>query len=454
MIALTLYAFFGYAAAVFLIVKIPWLKKFFPKPANALESKYQPEGAEPKVSLIISMYKETRETVQKKIENTLALNYPADKLEVIFAAAFSPEPEMINELNSFLICEPVETGMAGREEEMLADAFRALHDGNLPEGWDSLKADGMPNPLFAEQLFEYEQKFERFKGITFRMTKDVERKGKIHQVNRTVQQATGDIIVFTDADTKLNSDAIKNLTRHFSDSQVGCVAGEKRIRKSEGSSSGEGEGLYWKYESFLKKLDSELYTTVGAAGELFAVRRELLEQEIPSNAIIEDFVLSLRIAGSGYRVIYEPDAFAEEAPTAGIGAEYKRKRRITAGGFQAIWWLRELLNPFKFRVLSFQFISHRVLRWAVIPFLLPFILAVNIALMDNHFIYQSVLAMQIMFYSFAAVGLLLELNKKKIRLFTLPFFFAMMNFSAYAGLVRLLNGKQSVLWEKAERTAV
>ena len=164
------------------------------------------------------------------------------------------------------------------------------------------------------------------------------------------------------------------------DPNVGAVAGEKRI-STEGSeaAAGAGEGLYWKYESFLKKLDTQLYSVVGAAGELFAVRTKLFG-EVEKDTLLDDFMVSLRIAADGYRVIYEPDAYASERPSFSIQDEMKRKIRIASGGFQSITRLGFLWNIFKYGLLSFQYVSHRAMRWAVAPFCLPLIFLLNLAL--------------------------------------------------------------------------
>ena len=187
------------------------------------------------------------------------------------------------------------------------------------------------------------------------------RKGKIHAVNRVMKAVDTTIIVFSDANTLLNKQALRNIVRHYQDPTVGGVAGEKRIfKKEEDNASGAGEGIYWKYESFLKKKDAEVYSIVGAAGELFSVRTKLY-QEPAENIIIEDFYLSMKIAASGYRFMYEPEAYAIETASANVDEEWKRKVRICAGGFQAMAKLAHVMNPFRYGILSFQYISHRVL---------------------------------------------------------------------------------------------
>jgi len=277
-----------------------------------------------------------------------------------------------------------------------------------------------------------------------------ERKGKIHAFNRAMAEVKSDIVISSDANTELNKEAIKNIIRHYNDPKVGCVAGEKRVLQSDKDNATSGEGIYWKYESFLKKYDYQLYTVVGAAGELFSIRTELFE-DVDPNTLIEDFYLSLKICKKGYRTAYEPDAYAMETSSENVKEESKRKVRIAAGGFQAIWRLRALLNIFKYGWLSFQFVSHRVLRWAVTPFLLPIILILNFLLIDHSFFYFLLFVGQILFYTAAFAGNYFQKRQIKIKALFIPFYFTFMNVSVYQGLIRYLKGNQSVLWERAAR---
>lgn len=282
------------------------------------------------------------------------------------------------------------------------------------------------------------------------------RKGKIAAVNRVMKQVKTPITVFCDANTYLNAEAIQNIVRHFADPRVGCVAGEKRIfKKKNDSASGAGEGIYWKYESYLKRMDSELQNIVGAAGELFAVRTELFEF-VPSSTIIEDFVLSLSITEKGYLAKYEPNAYAQESASENIAEELKRKIRICAGGFQAMWILRGLLNPFKHGLLTFQYVSHRVLRWAVVPFLLLAIIPLNIYLVlaNGHLLYKLLLLGQIVFYITSLLGWYLKNRKIEVKVLFVPYYFFIMNYAAYMGFFRYIKGSQSAVWERAKRSAV
>jgi biofilm PGA synthesis N-glycosyltransferase PgaC len=278
------------------------------------------------------------------------------------------------------------------------------------------------------------------------------RKGKIAAVHRAMETVNTEVIVFTDANTFLNVDALINICRHYGDTKVGAVAGEKRVY-SAGANATAGEGFYWKYESKLKAWDSELYSVVGAAGELFSIRTRLYQPVAP-DTILDDFMISLIIAQKGYRVIYEPAAFATETASQNVTEELKRKIRIAAGGIQSIVRLRALLNPIPYPVLTFQYVSHRVLRWTVVPFLMILALLINLYIVFTGSIdltYQLLLLAQIGFYLLAVSGWIMEERHIKIKVFFIPYYFCMMNYAVIMGIGRYLWGKQSAIWEKAKR---
>ncbi|MGL1889136.1 MAG: glycosyltransferase family 2 protein [Reichenbachiella sp.] len=290
---------------------------------------------------------------------------------------------------------------------------------------------------------------KRFENV--RLFHQDERMGKINAVNRVMPLVKTPVVVYSDANTILNQESLKNITRHYKDENVGCVSGEKRVRQ-EGSdeASSAGEGMYWKYESFLKKFDYHLYSVVGAAGELFSIRTSLFE-EINRDTLIEDFFLSLSIAQKGYKIAYEPEAYALENSSDSVKEESKRKIRIAAGGHQAISRLLPLLNIFKYGWLSFQYISHRVLRWTVTPLALLVALVSNILLFNTHVIYQALLIAQIGFYALSYLGYVFQKRKIKVKALFVPFYFTFMNVSVFQGFVRFIRGKQSVVWERAGR---
>ena len=289
-------------------------------------------------------------------------------------------------------------------------------------------------------------------GVQFRHFHKPARNGKIAAVERIMPEITTPISIFTDANTMLNKKAVKNMVQCFADPKVGVVAGEKRISSGEKGAAAEvGEGIYWKYESFLKNMDYEFYSVIGAAGELFAIRTQLYEP-IPKDSIIEDFYMTMTIASRGYRIAYTPNAYAMESGSASVKEELKRKIRISAGGFQSVFRLARLMNPFKYGKLSFQFLSRRVFRWVFVPIALPIILITNILLaMSGGFLYKALLVAQLAFYLFAFIGFLLEKRKIRFKLLFVPYYFCVIHYAVYRGFARFLKGNQSVLWERAKR---
>ncbi|AQG82540.1 glycosyltransferase family 2 protein [Spirosoma montaniterrae] len=287
-----------------------------------------------------------------------------------------------------------------------------------------------------------------------------QRMGKVAAMNKAMRYVQTPITVFTDANTQLNKEAISRLVNWFSDEEVGAVTGEKRISvHSAEAAAGSGEGLYWRYESFLKRLDAQLHTIVGAAGELFAVRTNLYEP-VETDTLLDDFMISLRIAGRGYRVAYAPDAYALERPSHSVSEEMKRKIRIATGGFQSIWRLGHLLNIFQYGWLSFQYVSHRVLRWAVTPFCLPLLLLLNLFMLTQPGplnglpmpgFWWALFGLQTIFYLTAYVGYLLESRQTRWKLTFVPFYFVFMNWCVLLGFARFRQGNLSGMWVKAQR---
>lgn len=293
-----------------------------------------------------------------------------------------------------------------------------------------------------------------------------ERKGKIAAFHRAMllygtwpdYPPDQHIIISTDANTLLNQDALLHIVNNFNNPAVGAVAGEKRIRMEEkNAASAAGEGLYWRYESQLKRWDSELYSVVGAAGELFAFRSSVYEA-VPHDTLVEDFYLTMRIAMHGHRVVYEPRAYAVETSSSSVSEEMKRKVRIAAGSLQVIPRLLPVLNPFRYGVFSFQYISHKVLRWTLAPLFLPLIFWANSILVfgsENQgagaTFFQFAWISQVLFYLFAVLGYIFERRQMKVKIFFVPYYFCLMNYAMYAGLFRLMRGRQSVLWEKSQR---
>ena len=267
-----------------------------------------------------------------------------------------------------------------------------------------------------------------------------ERRGKSAALKHGIKEVSTEIVMMTDANTMLNPGAVREIVRLMQTPKVGCVSGEKKVMaKSDSDKAAQGEGLYWKYESTLKRLDSELYSAMGAAGELCVIRRQLMT-DIPDDTLLDDFVISMEIVRMGYKIAYTSKAFAMEYGSADLHEESKRKRRIAAGGLQSSWRLRSLMNPLRHPVVAFQFVSHRVLRWTITPVCLFALIPLNtiLVLSGEGIIYTIIWILQILFYASALAGM--KISK----------YFVFMNLNVFRGMAYLLNNTSGT-WEKAKR---
>ena len=378
------YTYIGYGILLYIIIR---LKRFFAgKPCEAV----LPGDEElPTMTLMICAYNE-EDVVKEKMENTLALDYPKDKLRIMW----------------------VTDGSNDHTNELLA-AYPGV-------------------------------------DIVF----SPERRGKTAALKHGLRELKTRYVAFTDANTMINAGALREIARLFSDPTVGCVSGEKRVAaRKEGEMAAEGEGIYWRYESTLKRWDSELYSAMGAAGELYAIDPKLC-REVPDEALLDDFMMSMYVVQAGKRIAYTAEAYAMEYGSANIYEESKRKRRIAAGGLQSIWWLRSMLNPFKQPLVTFQYVSHRVLRWSITPIAMVLLLLVNIALvaMGAGTFYTVILILQVFFYLMALAGWFLNRYGYKNKLLYTAYYFVFMNFNVFRGMAYLRSHGKSGAWEKAKRS--
>jgi cellulose synthase/poly-beta-1,6-N-acetylglucosamine synthase-like glycosyltransferase len=380
-IFLVCYSYVGYGILLYIVIKI---RRYFVKIQHiGDDTPFTPE-----VTFMVAAYNEAA-FIKEKILNTLSLNYPEDKMHIIFVT-----------------------------------------DGSSDETNNIIRS---------------------YPRIT--LLYEPERKGKTMAVNRAMKHVKTPFVVFSDANTLLNKDVALCLMRHFKNENTGAVAGEKKILVADqAEAEGAGEGMYWKYESLLKKWDAELYSVMGAAGELFAVRTALYE-DIPADTILDDFMISFGINKKGYRVAYAPDAYAQETPSASLEDEYKRKVRIAAGGFQSMSRLLDLLNFFRYPKITWQYVSHRVSRWTAAPLCLLLALLTNIILcaVGGPFVYWLFLVAQVGFYGMALAGYVLAKRQVKSKLFYIPFYFVFMNVAVYQGFGRFLRKKQSAVWDRSQR---
>ena len=378
------YTYLGYGILLYIIIRLRRL--FKGKPQKTV----MPQDDElPTMTLMICAYNE-EDVVAEKMENTLAIDYPKDKLRIMW----------------------VTDGSNDHTNELLSA---------YPE------VDIVFSP---------------------------ERRGKTAALKHGLRELQTRYVAFTDANTMINTDALREIARLFRDPTVGCVSGEKRVAaRKAGEMAAEGEGLYWKYESTLKRWDSELYSAMGAAGELYAIDPDLC-REVPDEALLDDFMMSMYVVQAGKRIAYTADAYAMEYGSANIHEESKRKRRIAAGGLQSIWWLRSMLNPLRQPLVTFQYVSHRVLRWSITPIAMVLLLLVNIALVaiGAGSFYTVMLIGQALFYLAAILGWLLNRYGYKNKLLYTAYYFVFMNFNVFRGMAYLKSHGKSGAWEKAKRS--
>jgi cellulose synthase/poly-beta-1,6-N-acetylglucosamine synthase-like glycosyltransferase len=341
----------------------------------------------PTVAVIVAAYNEEK-YIEAKIKNSLALNYPKDKLTYI-----------------------------------------VVTDGS------------------SDNTYEIAMAFPQIKVIHQK-----QRAGKLMAMKRAVAEAEADILVFTDANSMLNVNCLEKMIPHFKFQKVGAVSGEKRVLSMQQPDAMIGEGIYWKYESWIKKLESQFYTVIGMPGELFAIRKSLFPI-LPSNTITEDFLIAMRVIANGYYIQYEPSAIAAENPSNNIISEFKRKKRIAAGSIQTFLYTLHLCNPIKYPTIAFQYISHKVFRWILIPFLLPILLISTIYLWHyaKTAFFALMILLQTLFYILALIGWCAEHFNISIRWLYIPFYYCFMNVAMLWGIVTFLSGKHTVLWEKAIR---
>lgn len=383
-LALVVYTYVGYGAVLYIILKIKNI--FFRRettPILPLDPQLLPD-----VTLMICAYNEA-DVIEEKMQNIRALNYPQEKLCVMW----------------------VTDGSNDNSNELL-------------QAYPEVKLVYSP-----------------------------ERKGKAAAMQHGLQENKAEYVIFTDANTMLNADAIREIVRQFMKKNVSCVSGEKRVAaRHAGQATAEGEGVYWKYESMLKRWDSELYSAMGAAGELFAVRMSHY-LPAPSNALLDDFMMSMLILKDGHRIAYTSEAYATEYGSASTAEESKRKRRIAAGGLQSIWWLRSLMNPFAYPKVAFQYVSHRVLRWSITPLALFALFPLNLLLLfaSGSLIYQLLFLLQLFFYLSALTGHILKVSGRRNKLLYIPCYFLFMNLNVFLGIGYLMSHKDSGTWEKARR---
>lgn len=338
----------------------------------------------PEVTLIIAAYNEER-VIDEKITNSFELEYPVEKLDIII----------------------VSDGSTDRTPEIVT----------------SYQGKGIVG------LFE------------------PSRRGKTAALNRAVERASGEIVVFSDANSMYDRRAIKMLVRNFFDSSVGGVCGRKSIVENEERESSRGDSLFWNIESAVKIRQSRISSITTGDGEIFAIRRKLYSK-IPEEIINDDTAITFNIIRQGYRVIYEPEAISLEEASRVLKDDFNVKARMVMGGYQTIAIHAGMLFPPR-NFFAIQFISHKALRW-IMPILLLFLLISNVFILHGFYLYF--LWLQLAFHLCGIAGYLMKIFAYNMRIFYLPLYYYTMNLAALLGLIYFIKRKAGVsIWKKPER---
>ncbi len=370
-LALIVYVYFGYPLVLMLAAR-------FRRPTR-YDDTYQPT-----VSLIIAAYNEEK-VIREKLDNALALDYPAAKLEIVVAS-----------------------------------------DGSTDATDDVVQA-------YADR------------GVVLERVEP--RGGKTRALNRVIPRTHGDILVLSDANTMYRPAAIQKLVRHFADPSVGAVSGDVRLVDAA-ETHAHSEGLYYRYEHGLQRLESEIGSMIGVDGAMYAVARHCFRPPA-DHIVVDDFVISMTAARLGYRVIFEPEAVAIEDSTSSSQEEFRRKIRIVAGGIQA-FLQGQGVPRWRQPLLLFGYVSHKLLRWAL-PFFLLLVFALSWVLASSLF-YRLALWAQVLFYGGAVCYALNVLAFRKFRWGNISYYFCLVNGAALVGCCKGLFGMQAVTWQRTQRS--
>jgi biofilm PGA synthesis N-glycosyltransferase PgaC len=272
-----------------------------------------------------------------------------------------------------------------------------------------------------------------------------ERRGKSAVLNDLVTAANGEVIVFTDANTVFTDDTVEKLVRAFADPAVGAVCGNLILHADPKTVGGAGESAYWTYENYIKRLESDLMTVVGATGGVYAIRRQLYHPLPTGKPVTDDFVVPLKVLEAGYTAKYEEQALAYERSEDSVLREFRRKARISAQNYSSLSEFSALLHPRK-GFIAFALWSHKIVRWMV-PFLMLLMLLSSILLASNLDIYRLILYSELFIVAVAVTGFILDLVRFPVGWFGIPYYFFATNAALLVGFVRFLFNRERPMWE-------
>lgn len=359
LLVLSIYVYLGYPILLSLL--------------SALVAKKVNKGAiAPHISLIIAAHNEEKD-IAKKLEDSLGLDYPRDKYEII-----------------------------------------VVSDGSVDKT--------------NEIVVSFQDKGVKLLALS-------ERKGKTSAQNEAVKTAQGDILIFSDATTVFQQDTIKQMVNNFADNTVGGVGAELVYVNKNKTAVGEGTGLYWKYEKYLRKKESDISSLIGVSGCAYAIRKDLYENIDPS--LISDFVVAQMVYSKGRRVVFEPAAIVFEETNSETKEEFKMRVRVATRSLYGLWYMRKLLNPFKYGIYAIQLISHKVLRY-LMPVFLILLFLTNILLLAHGVGYQLLFGTQVIFYISAAIG-------------GMPRYFCTMNLALLVAMINFLRGEKNITWQPVRK---
>lgn len=364
------YVYVGYPLLLFLVSRV-------------VQRRVAKAPITPTVTMVIAAYNE-EQAIAKKLENSLALDYPPDRLDILVASDGSNDG----------------TNRIVREWE-------ARHPGRVT-------------------------------------LLDLPRGGKTVGQNHAADVARGEILVFSDATTMYDRQAVRAMVANYADPLVGSVGGDVRYVRDGEEASAKGRQMYWSYEASIRRWESQIFTVIGATGCIYSMRKSLYTHLDP--AAISDFVQPARALLKGYRSVVEDDATCwEVAESKQMGDELKRRARVVNRGIRGVGFMREALNPFQHPFLLFQLISHRLLRWGI-PFLLILAFVANAFLLDGWF-YRLTFVVQLAFYGAALVGLVLDRIGIRPRGAFIPLYFCLVNLAPLLAVWSLLKGEKKIVWE-------